>query len=598
VFDRFELRYGLCILSLCCAAQGAAATELRFKVTGFGDNGKEDVRRASILLQTVESEETTTQDLIAAARAEYARQVGALYQKGFYSSVVSVRVDGREAADISPLATPASIDEIVVTVDPGPPFVFGTARVAPLAPKTTLPEGFAPGQRARSALVGEAAAAGIDRWRRLGHAKAEIAEENIVADHRNATLSADIRLDAGPQLTFGQLNVEGVRRVDPARVRAIAGLPEGETFSPDDLDLATTRLRRSGAFRSVALEEAEAVGPGDTLDITAQLVEERPRRAGVGAELSSLEGLTLSTFWLHRNLLRGAERLRFDLEAAGIGGDSGGVDYLASVRFDRPATFNADTGLYLEASFEEVDGPNGEERNIRVGGGLTHVFSERLEGELGLAYQYSELDDAFGKRTLEHLLMPGRLTFDDRDDPLNAKDGIYLDLEATPFYGISDSAPGARLFLDARAFRAFGDAERIVLAGRAQLGSVMGAEADEVPTDMLFFSGGAGTVRGQEFESLGIELPNGRLVGGRSFVGLSAELRATVSGPWSVVAFADTGFVGEDSWGGDKGEWHSGGGLGVRYDTGIGPIRVDVATPLDGDTGGNVELYIGIGQAF
>jgi len=598
VSDSVFIRSFVCILLLCCAPGLASATEIRFEIAEFGSSGRSDLRAASVLLETARNEDATPQDLMAAARAEYARQVGALYQRGFYSSVVNVFVDGREAANISPLATPQRIDEIVVRIDPGPPFVFGTARVAPIDRKTTLPEGFTTGARAHSSLVGEAATAGIDRWRNLGYAKAAVADENIVADHRNATLSADIRLRTGPKLSFGELNVSGAQSVRPDRIRAIAGLPTGETFSPEDPERATSRLRRTGAFRSVAMEEAEEIGPDDTLDITAMLVEERPRRAGVGAEIASREGVTLSTFWMHRNLFGGAERLRFDLEASGIGGESSGVDYSATARFDRPATFNADTGLFLAASFEQRDRRNVKERSYRLGGGFTYVFSNRLTGELGLAYQYSELDDAFGKRTLKHLLLPGRLTFDDRDDPLDAKEGIYLDFSAIPFHELENDATGARIFLDARAYHGFGGQDRFVVAGRAQVGSIIGVDAREVSSDMLFFSGGAGTVRGQPFESLGVKRPNGDLVGGRSFLGLSAELRANVTGPWSVVAFADTGFVSGSSWGTSKGDQHSGGGFGVRYDTGIGPVRVDVATPLGSDAGEKFELYIGIGQAF
>ena len=110
-------------------------------------------------------------------------------------------------------------------------------------------------------------------------------------------------------------------------------------------------------------------------------------------------------------------------------------------------------------------------------------------------------------------------------------------------------------------------------------------------------SGGAGTVRGQSYKSLAVNLGPGLRIGGRSFAALSAELRARVKDKWSVVGFADAGFVGADSWW-DDGSTHYGAGFGVRYDTGLGPIRVDIATPLGSDAGDDIELYIGIGQAF
>jgi translocation and assembly module TamA len=387
-------------------------------------------------------------------------------------------------------------------------------------------------------------------------------------------------------------------RVRPDRIRAIAGLPRGETFSPQALERAAERLRRSGAFSSVALREAEAPGPAGRLDIRAAVTDAKPRRIGFGAELASLEGVTLTGFWLHRNLLGGAERFRVDGRIGGIGGESGGIDYALSSRFERPATFTPDTGLYLEARLKQEDEPDYRERSAQLEGGLTHVFSERLKGEAGLAYRYAEIDDDLGSRTLQHVLVPLELTWDSRDDTLDATDGWYLDLEATPFVGLDRSAAGARAYADARGYLAFGKEEGLVLAGRAQLGTVAGAKIAEIPAEMLFYSGGAGTVRGQPFQSLAVDLGGGRRVGGRSFMAFSGELRADVGERLGLVAFADTGFVGQDSLGTDNGSWHSGAGFGVRYDTGVGPIRLDIATPLDGDPGEDFELYIGIGQAF
>ncbi|MFU1477880.1 autotransporter assembly complex protein TamA [Roseovarius sp. C7] len=358
------------------------------------------------------------------------------------------------------------------------------------------------------------------------------------------------------------------------------------------------RLRRTGAFRSVVFKEAEEIGPGNTLPVTVEVTDAKPRRFGFGAELSSLEGITLSTFWLHRNLWGGAERLRIEGEVSGIGGDTGGIDYVLSARLDRPAIFTPDTSHYFDFRLQELDEPDYQERSLRIGTGLSHIFNDDLTGELGIAYQYSEIEDDLGDRTREHLLFPGKLTFDNRDDPLDATKGVYLGLEVTPFLGLSDSGGGARIYSDARSYFALGRDDAVVLAGRAQLGTVTGADLADVPADMLFYSGGAGTVRGQPYQSLAVDLGGGNRIGGRSFMAFSAEIRAAVARKFEVVGFADTGYVGRDSFGSGTGTWHSGAGLGLRYDTGIGPIRVDVATPLDDDAGEDFELYIGIGQAF
>ncbi|QFT93951.1 Translocation and assembly module TamA precursor [Roseovarius sp. THAF9] len=574
------------------------AVEATVQVRGASEDLVEYLSRSSLSVETAEAEDATAQDVLAAARADYARMVGALYDAGYYGGVVSIRVDGREAADISPIAGPSRVNRVVVIVQPGTPFTFSRAAIGPVAPESELPEGYARGQRAGATVIRDAAEAGVTGWREAGHAKVELDGQSITADHRNSTLASEIRLSPGPQLRFGDLVITRPSAVRANRIRAIAGLPSGKVFSPEELEDASQRLRRTGAFRSVVLNEAEVPKPDGTLDIQAEVIDAKPRRIGFGAEIASLEGLTLSGFWLHRNLLGGAERLRIEGEVGGIGGDSGGIDYRLSARFERPATFTPDTTAFLQARAEEVDEEDYRQRTFEIGGGVSHIFSDELEGEIGIAYQYAEIDDDLGSRTNELLLLPGKLTFDNRDDALDATEGFYVGLEATPFLALDAGDPAFRLYADARTYVGFGENDTIVLAGRGQIGSVTGASLVDVPPDMLFFSGGSNTVRGQPYQSLGVDLGGGNTSGGRSFLAFSGEVRARVADSWQVVGFADTGFVGRDSFGSDNGDWHSGAGFGIRYDTGIGPIRFDVATPLDGDAGEDYEFYIGIGQAF
>ncbi|ALG92069.1 MULTISPECIES: autotransporter assembly complex protein TamA [Actibacterium] len=592
--------FGRCAVAIVIAgwAGMASGTEVRLTVSGAGQGLEGDLRAASLVVSTAEDEKANPQDLLSAARADYARLVGVLYGAGYYSPVVHIIVDGAEAAVIPPYGAPARIDTIALSVTTGPRFAFSRARLAPLAPGTELPEAFAAGKTAESGVIVDAVTAGIDGWRAQGHAKAAPAGQSLVADHATNTLDADIRLAPGPRLTFGRLTLSGTTRMREERVRAIAGLPSGETFSPDALERSATRLRRSGVFRSVTLNEAATPGPDGTLDIEAALVDDKKRRLGVGAELSSLEGLRLSTFWLHRNLMRGGERLRIDAEAGGIGGESGGTDYRLGANITRPATFGPDTSLSVFGNLEELDEPEYFEHKFEFGFGLSRQISDDLTVGAGVTYRYSEVEDALGDRSFNHITFPLFATRDKRDDRLNASNGTYVHLAATPFVGIDNSTSGAQIVADTRVYRGFGADDRTVLAARVQLGSVVGASTGEVPPDILFFSGGGGTVRGQPYQSLGVDLPSGDTIGGRGFLGLSTELRVGVTESIGVVGFADAGYVGPDSWPGGSGDWHTGAGLGLRYDTGIGPIRFDIAAPVSGSTGDGVQFYIGIGQAF
>lgn len=586
------------------AAPAAAIERFAFETPGAPEELRAALRAASLLVAAEAEGVEDPQELLAAARADYGRLIGVLYAEGYYGPVIRILLDGREAAAIPPLAAPSRIASVVLRVEAGPPFDFGAVEVGPLAPGTDLPEGFRPGARARSGVIEAAAVAAVGGWRAAGHARAAIAGQEIVADHRSARLDARLRLGPGPRLRFGRLAVSGTTRMRPDRVAEIAGLPEGAVFDPEALARAAARLRRTGVFRSVSVTEAEAIREGELLDIGVAVVEEAPRRFGVGAELSSFDGIRLTGYWLHRNLLGGAERLRLEGEVNGIGAQEGGIGFRLAARLTRPATLTPDTDLGAGAFVERVDLPDYRADRGGVEAGLAHLLSERLRLEGGLAFRYEHVTDRLGTTDFVLLAAPLALVSDRRDSLLSATRGSYLEARATPFLGFAGADSGGQLRLDARAYHGLGEG-RLVLAGRFQAGAVLGASLLGTPREMLFYSGGGGTVRGHPFQSLGVEAdcsarsgePDCRIrTGGRSFLGLSGELRTRVTDSIGLVAFADAGFVSGGLF--EEGAWQAGAGLGLRYETGIGPIRLDLAAPVAGDTGRGLQIYLGIGQAF
>ncbi|WP_176832943.1 autotransporter assembly complex protein TamA [Celeribacter baekdonensis] len=572
------------------------AFEATLETTAEGEV-KNRLENASAILEAAKNDVTAPEEIIAAVQSDYRALIGALYREGYYGPSISIRVDGREGADMSLISLPSTINTVVINVAPGPRFRFGSATVAPLAPDTQLPEDFASGEVAKSGLVGEAKDVAITAWRQASHAKAALEDQQIIADHNSQTLDVALAIDPGPSVRFGRLKFAGDTRVREDRLSRIANLPMGWAYDPDTLDLVTKRLQKTGTFRSITLREADALNADGTLDITATLVDEKKRRLGFGAELSSLEGGTISAYWMHRNLTKNADRLRFDAEIGGLGGTTG-VDYTLGATYRRPATITRKTTLVLGAEIEHLDEPDflSDRGEFTISADVE--TSKNSTFSFGLGYRYSEVEDSLGSRSFSHVIFPINGSRDGRDNALNPKSGTYFNADILPFVGVSGSASGVRVMADGRGYLSFGDEDRFTLAGRLQLGSISGADYAEVPPDLLFYSGGGGTVRGQPYQSLDVDLGGGNATGGSSFLGLSTELRALVTGKISVVGFYDLGGIGTSALPGDAAEWHSGAGLGLRYDTGFGPIRLDLAGPVTGDTGDGIQIYIGIGQAF
>ncbi|AJE48303.1 autotransporter assembly complex protein TamA [Celeribacter indicus] len=574
----------------------AQAFEAQLDTTA-NDDLRDALEAISAVMEAADNDEATTDEIFAAVQSDYRALLGVLYRNGYYAPEISIRVDGREGADIPLISLPPSVNRVDIAVAPGPRFRFRETTVAPLAPGTELPEDFAPGEVAKSALIGEAKNVAIDAWRQASHAKAELAGQSIVANHPQRRVDVELTIDPGPALRFGHMQFRGDTTVREDRLLRIANLPSGSAFDPDALDLVTRRLQNTGTFRSITLREAETVNPDGTIDIIATLTDEKRRRFGFGAEISSLEGGTLTAYWMHRNLTNNADRLRFDAAISGIGGTTG-TDYSIGTTYRRPATVSRKTTLVIAAEIAHLDEPDYTSDTGEFTVGAEVETSPNSRFSFGVGYRYSQVDDALGDREFNHVILPMEGARDTRDDKLNPKSGTYVEAEIMPFIGVSGSETGARLFGDGRGYFSFGADDRFTLAGRLQLGSVTGADYTEVPPDLLFYSGGGGTVRGQPYQSLHVELGDDEGTGGSSFVGVSAELRAKLRGAFSLVGFYDIGGIGTTALPGEQAEWHSGAGLGLRYDTGFGPIRVDVAGPVTGDTGEGVQLYIGIGQAF
>ncbi len=586
------------IAALVLSALPALSQDVRFRIS---DNGalRPALEAASLLVAQEAGGEASAQDIVAAARADYPRLLAALYADGYFGATVSILIDGREAANIAPLDAPSQIRVVDIIVAPGPVFRFGMIEARPLPEGATVPSSFASGAPASTGAIRDAARAGIDAWRDAGHAKAALESQRVIADHRDDRLDVSLRFAPGARLTFGPVAVEGNSTVSSNRIREIAGLPEGAVFSPAEIDRALARLRRAGAFRAASLTEANAASADLALPTTLKVVEEKPRRLGFGAELTSFDGLALSAYWMHRNLLGGSESLRLDGSVEGIGGATGALDARIGAAFVRPATFGADTDLLAEAEILHREDPLYGLDSASLDLGLRRRLSETLELGLALGVKAANVIDDFGSHRYTVLTLPATATLDRRDSPLDARKGFFLDAEVTPFLSLmGDAGTGARIWSEGRAYFTPGQSDRLTFAARAQLGSVIGPDLLSAPPDYLFFSGGGGTVRGQPYQSLAIDLGDDR-IGGLSLATLSAELRARVTDTIGIVGFADAGYVGASAVPLTNGDWHAGAGIGIRYETGLGPIRLDVATPVTGSGAGqSINIYVGIGQAF
>ena len=584
---------------------------LDFTVAGDDEDLTRALRNASALVRDEERAPPGTAGLLARARGDYARILAALYAQGRYGGVINIEVQGQPVQELRPDIELPDPVPVSVTVDPGPLFRFGAIRIDGL-PATPLTEEdeealelddwvLTTGEEARSGAILETEGRLIEFWRQRGHPTARVPTREIVADHRTQRVDVVLGVEPGPPADFGVVQVAGTERMETDFVQWMTGVRPGEPFDPDALRRARERLQRLGVFSSVAIEEAEAVGPDGILPVTFRVSERKLRVIGAGAAYSTIDGALLEAYWMHRNLFGRAESLRIEGAVSRIGAEDDlqeGINYSAAATFRKPGVFTPDTDLtaVLAARREYVD--TYESRIVEASVGLEHRFSDELTGAAAVRLERSRVEDPLGTNDYLILSLPTRLEYDGRDERLDPTEGLRGTLEAEPLFEFERGTIALITRGTASAYRGFGEDDRVVLAGRGSLGTIIGASLEDLPANRRFLLGGGGSIRGYEYRSIGPRL-DGEVVGGLSFWETSLEARIRVTERIGVVPFIDAGAAYLEPFPDFSEDIRVGAGVGLRYYTGLGPIRLDVAVPLTRESGDpSIAFYVGLGQSF
>ena len=570
-----------------------------FSAPNAGWSLERSLRQASELVNRQKAPASGMVGLLARAKQDLGRLTAVLYESARYAGEVFITVDGKPLAKVDPFAKiGARPVPVTVTIKPGAEFVFGRVSAAPLPAGVTLAAlGLVPGAPARSSLVVNAEAKLVDAWQEQGYPLAVAGKRDTIADHRTDTLDVVLGVRPGPQATFGRVTVSGTEAVDPNLVLRRAGI-DGGLYSSKVVKRATKRLRDLGVFASVEVTPADKLDADGTIPVVITVSERRPRVIGASVTYSNTEGFGAEIYWRHRNLFGGGEQLKLSASIARLLDGAFDPDFRLAGTFRKPAVLDpmTDFTLRVDAYRETTDAYRVTALESEVG--LEHTFSDTLSGSLGLEVARSQTVES--AVTEDHLLttLTGVLDWDTRDDKLNPTTGHRALFSAAPAYDFAENTPYATFSADVSGYWPFGDTDRFVLAGRAAASILTVDDLTKVAADRRLYSGGAGSVRGYAYQNIGPRNAAGTIVGGRSSVLFSGELRYRLTDTIGLVAFVDAGSAYASVLPRLDG-LKVGVGAGLRYLTPVGPIRLDVALPLQRGKGDpSIGVYVGLGQAF
>jgi len=621
------------LLSISLLPQEAAAFELfghRFFEAAPDPDISPDAQRYTVAIDTVGADDTLHAAVLAASalwtgrddtpppstaaflsrvNAEYGRITAALYREGHYGGTVEITIDGQDPDSIAPDAVLPQPAKVAMRITPGPLFRFGKVEITGAPPlgredadfKKSTPAkiGLAAGEPARAGAVTESEKLLIDAWRRRGHPLASVVKRDTIAQHDSSTLDVAITVDPGPAATFGPVAVTGTQRMDAGYTAWMTGIEPGTPYSPAAIERGQKNLRRLQVFSSQRIEEAKALGPNGQLPLTLNVAERPLHVFGGGVSYATEDGAGLEAYWQHRNLFGHAESLKLSGAVNGIAGvDPKDFNYDLSANFTRPGVITPFTDFTagLEAKRETPD--TYTETAITAKVGLSHAITEQLTATLGLGVTASRDKDAQGTDKFLLTGLPLGLTYDSRDDKTDPHEGFNAKVSAEPFYEANFGNAGVIADASIASYVPLDRDDRFVIAGRLAAGSILGAPIDEMPNGRLYYAGGGSSVRGYTYRSLGPK-ENGMVTGGLSHLEGSVELRAKVTEHFGVVGFVDAGNAFASNYPDFSESLHFAAGAGIRYYTGLGPVRLDVALPLNRERGDStLGVYIGLGQSF
>ena len=567
------------------------------------------LRNVSVLVAEQALPPSGVPGMIARALEDERRLVAAAYREGYYGAIVEIRfgnilLEEAVATQTLPSARPVPV---LVRIKLGPKFVFGDVGIDIVdAPgwygPTRFPAedyGLVRGEIAYSNDILEAEERALEALRAAGYPKAQIADLQVIADHAKQQVDVSIVLSAGRSAVFGPLTVSGNQLTDPDFIRAQTLIQEGEAFSPEKVERAERRLADLGIFESARLVPADEIDRDGALAYTIEIRERKRYVIGAGLEFSTSEGFGGRAYWRRRNLFGRGEVFGIEGSFGRLGQeDVGDLEYALALSFTKPGVITPRTRFEARVGARQENPKSYKSQSVFVLATLVHEFGERNEASIGVSSTYLSETEAFGDDEYFFNSVPMEMILDARDDPADPKKGYRFGFSLEPAYEGRHRNTMLLTRAELAAYWPIDPQRRIVLAGRVAVGSITAPAVQDVPSARRYYLGGGGSIRGYAYRNVGPRL-HGNVIGGRSFFEGSAELRARATETIGLVAFTDFGNAFEPIAPDFSEPLKIGLGLGARYITAVGPLRFDVAVPLDpGKDDPSIAVYIGIGQSF
>ncbi|MBO0735371.1 MAG: BamA/TamA family outer membrane protein [Alphaproteobacteria bacterium] len=569
----------------------------RAEISGAEDSDLADLLDRVSELKTLENKPPASeQALRRRADRDLARLADAAHSLGYWDAAFSYELDtGSDPAKVKVTVTPGALYHVAsidVLGPDGQPLSGGIGQSLPLKP----------GDPARTAPVVAAETALLAALGDSGHPFAKVENRRVEIDRSAQTMNVTYTLDPGPVQHFGAVTVSGLERLNPAYVEGRVRWQPGAPYQTQKVEATRRALIETGLFSTVQITPTPDPDHPENVRMTIDAKERLHRTVGVGLAYNTSQGPGARLYWENRNLFGNAESLR-------VTGEGGQQVAGFRTNFRKPDFLTVDQDLLASAEIVDDKPIAYHSRRGVVSLGLERRFGSELTVGAGLqgtkanvAPQANPNPTTAAAPTQHYSLIaiPAYLKLDETDNLLNPTRGYRAQLSVMPAHTLS--GPNLTFVsnqLSGSGYWSLGAQQRTTLAGRLALASLDGAPLALLPADQRIYAGGGGSIRPYGYQLAGPRDIGNKPFGGRSSLVLNLEARVKITDTIGIVPFVDAGSYYESPLPQLGRTLLYGLGLGFRYYTTFGPLRVDLATPMRRRSGDSpIQIYISLGQAF
>lgn len=497
---------------------------------------------------------------------------------------------GYYQAEIDSQVRPGKDPVLQLDVQPGEPVRLRqvTVRVEGEAAglkafKVPKSKALAPGEPLNHGLYEDAKKLIQSQALRYGFFDGRFRSQRLDIDPRAGVADIELIYDSGPRYALGRVAFDGDTPFDPDLLARLVPFPPNTPYDADQVAKLSQNLQASGYFEEVRVDAQPEPGAGRLIPVKVRLGAVKPRTLGLGVGFSTDVGPRARANWTRHWINPQGHRLGAESEIS-TARQSVGTWY--EIPLDPPLT----DSLRFTSGFQREQLTDVESRRFTLGSQWQSKLPDDWQRVVSLRWEQEIYDFGDGSPNgRSSFLIPGiGYSVTRSDNRLDPNQGYHLQLDVRAAKeGVLSDADMTYASAMAKGLYTLPGGHRLL--GRVQAGGIATTDYGAIPPSLRFFAGGDQSVRGYDYQTLSPEDRQGNKVGGRYMVVGSAEYQYPIAERWRIAAFVDRGNAVNNL----KDKLKTGAGIGVRWVSPVGPIRLDLAKALDDPGGFRIHFSMG-----